>query len=89
MHSARLLAQAVGFRFIDAPAAADGPLLKGSDVVSLLATATNRIRAFPAWRDRRSSRHRPLPVYAGWCISVFGAPLLYRNVRLAESVVRS
>ena len=30
-----------------------------------------------------------IPVYAGWCLSVFGAPLLYRNVRLAESVVRA
>jgi hypothetical protein len=82
------LAQAAGFRFIDAPAAADGPLLKGA-------------MWYPCWLPQQIEYARfqlggivvpvavDLPVYAVWCISVFGAPPLYRNVRLAESVVRS
>jgi hypothetical protein len=99
MHSVRLLvaialclavtlAQAAGFRFIDAPAVADGPPLKGA-------------MWSPCWLPQRIEYARfqlggivvpvalDLPVYAGWCISVFGAPPLHRSVRLPESVVRS
>src|SRR6516164_3300663 len=58
------------FRFIDAPAAGDGPLLKGA-------------MWYPCWLPQQIEYARLLlggivvpvavdiPVYAGWCISVF------------------
>jgi hypothetical protein len=78
----------VGFRFIDAPAAGDGALLKGA-------------MWHHCWLPQQIEYARLqlggivvpvavyIPVYADWCLSVFGAPPLYRNVRLAESVVQS